>query len=156
MSWNQISAGKPPACSWKTSRETRFVSPWQQQSFGAEGTRIITAKEGQEKEEQSETRTEESLQGKGGHRLIIIVMCVNKHVVPNSVVMHKVVNKLYLYTKDVLWVEHTKDVHWKVTTKFKTATVWGSKDWLMCDWWHYSVRHPSLESIRTPGLSVFD
>ena len=50
-------------------------------------------------------------------------MCVNKHVVPNSVVMHKVVNKLYLYTKDVLWVEHTKDVHWKVTTKFKTATV---------------------------------
>ena len=34
--------------------------------------------------------------------------------------------------------------------------VWGFKDWPGCGWWHHSVRYPSLESIWTSDLFIFD
>ena len=36
-----------------------------------------------------------------------------------------------------------------------STTVWGFKDWPGCNWWHHSVRYPSLESVWTSDLSVF-
>ena len=42
---------------------------------------------------------------------------------------------------------------WKIQSASRpsnSATVWGFCDWLGCCWWHYSVRHPSFESIWTP------